>query len=150
MSKEKDTIDAPQMSAAKLRERMAEHEMKEAEKAIEKQRAMEEEEEKFREFFMTAKITDEERLRFRQTVARLAEQGQTEICAVSFPSDFCSDGGRRINNNLPDWEKTLTGRAAQAYQLWEKNAKPLGYKLEARVLNYPKGMVGDIGLFVKW
>jgi hypothetical protein len=69
---------------------------------------------------------------------------------LSFPSEFCADGGRAINNNESDWPTSLTGRAKQVFDLWEQNAKPLGFKLEARVLNYPKGIIGDIGLFVLW
>ena len=83
-------------------------------------------------------------------VLRLAEQGQSEICLISFPASYCSDGGRAINNSLPNWPDTLTGLAEKGYKLWEKNGKPLGYKLEARVLNYPKGLIGDIGLFMTW
>jgi hypothetical protein len=36
------------------------------------------------------------------------------------------------------------------YDRWRTNAKPLGYKLKAEVLNYPKGIIGEIGLFVEW
>ena len=44
----------------------------------------------------------------------------------------------------------MTGRARKLFEIWETNAKPLGYKLEARILNYPGGKIGDVGLFVKW
>ena len=95
-------------------------------------------------------FTEEDLGRIRETVYRLAERGETSFMIAKFPSDFCADGGRAINNHEPDWPKTLTGRAEQMYERWRTNAKPLGYKLKAEVLNYPKGIIGEIGLFVEW
>ena len=152
MSDQKEAFGTPpeRLSAEKLRMRMAEKELEEARKAVEKRSKLEAEQKEFRDYFMDSEVTDKDRERIRQKALRLADQGQTELCVLSFPASFCSDGGRAINNNLPDWQKTLTGRAEKMFALWETNAKPLGYKLEARVLNYPKGMIGDIGLFVLW
>ena len=150
MTENEDVLGPAPISAKDLRMRMAEKELEDAKKAMAKRKRMEQEQEEFRHYFMTSDVTDQERQRIRSKAQRLAENGQTEMCIGTFPSDFCTDGGRAINNNLPDWPSTLTGRAAKAYELWEKNAKPLGYKFEARVLNYPKGIIGDIGLYVKW
>lgn len=152
MADQNEQFGAPpqRMTAEQLRMRMAEKELEEARKAMEKRSKLEAEQDEFREFFMNSEVTEKDRERIRQKALRLADQGQTELCVLSFPASFCSDGGRAINNNLPDWQKSLTGRAEKMFRLWEQNAKPLGYKLEARVLNYPKGMIGDIGLFVLW
>ncbi len=141
---------APLISAEELRSTMAQKQAEEAEKKQQEKAKHDEELKELETFFMTSKITDEERQRFREKVYRLAEQGQSELMVFSFPSDFCSDGGRAINNNLPDWPESLTGRAKQAFELWEQNAKPMGYKLDARVLNYPGGIIGEIGLFISW
>ena len=152
MADQNEQFGAPpqRMTAEQLRMRMAEKELEEARKAMDKRSKLEAEQDEFREYFMNSEVTEKDRERIRQKALRLADQGQTELCVLSFPASFCSDGGRAINNNLPDWQKSLTGRAAKMFILWEQNAKPLGYKLEARVLNYPKGMIGDIGLFVLW
>jgi hypothetical protein len=150
MTDKKEAFGPTPISASDLRMRMAEREMEDSEKAMAKRKEMEAEQEEFRKYFMSSEVTDNDRQRIRQRALQLAEQGQTEICILSFPSDFCSDGGRAINNNLPDWTNTLTGRAEKLYALWEQNAKPMGYKLEARVLNYPNGIIGDIGLYVTW
>ena len=107
----------PTMSAKELRARMAEKELEQASKALASREQAEKEAAEFKDYFMRGEVTDEDRRRFREKAARLAEQGQTEICVVTFPSDFCSDGGRAINNFEPDWHKTLTGRAAKAYSL---------------------------------
>ncbi len=140
----------PLISTEELGSKTAQKQAEAAEKKQQEKAKHEEELKELETFFMTSKITDEERQRFRQKVYRLAEQGQSELMIFSFPSDFCSDKGRAINNKEPGWHETLTGRAKQAFDLWEQNAKPMGYKLEARVLNYPDGIVGDIGLFISW
>jgi len=99
---------------------------------------------------MRSVVSDADREKIRDSVLRMAEQGHSELCVVTFPATFCSDGGRAINNFEPDWPRTLTGRAEMLYQLWEANARDMGYRVEARVLNYPKGLIGDIGLYLLW
>ncbi len=126
---------------------MAEEEPK---RVKEKHARAEKEAAEFKDYFMSSEVTEDDRPRIEAKIKRLAGQGRTEMCVLTFPSDFCSDGGRSVNNFDPDWKGTLTGRAAKTYNLWEQVGKPLGFKLEARVLNYPKGIIGDIGLFVRW
>jgi hypothetical protein len=60
------------------------------------------------------------------------------------------DRGRAINSALPDWPTSLRGEAAEIYLRWERDLKPRGFHLIARVLDYPRGMPGDIGLFLAW
>jgi CBS domain-containing protein len=79
-----------------------------------------------------------------------AERGEREFQLLRFPSDLCSDAGRAINVALPDWPKSLRGEAAELYLRWESELKPRGFHLSARVLDYPHGMPGDIGLFLGW
>jgi CBS-domain-containing membrane protein len=79
-----------------------------------------------------------------------AEHGEKEIMLLSFPSDLCTDQGRAINAPLPDWPKTLRGEAAEIYLRWERELKPRGFHLTARVLDFPGGKPGDIGLFLLW
>jgi hypothetical protein len=150
MTDKKETLGAAPISAKELRARMAEKELEQANKSMAKREQLDKEQEEVKDYFMNSEVSDDDRRRLRERVARLADQGQTEMCVLTFSSDFCGDGGRAINNFQPDWPATLTGRAAKLFALWEQNAKPLGYKLEARVLNYPKGIIGDIGLFVSW
>ena len=79
-----------------------------------------------------------------------AERGDKEYLLLRFPSDLCVDGGRAINSALPDWPNSLRGEAAELYLRWERDLKPRGFHLVARVLDYPGGMPGDIGLFLGW
>ena len=79
-----------------------------------------------------------------------AEHGLRELMLLRFPSQLCSDGGRAINAMEPDWPGTLRGNAAELYLLWQRELKPNGFRLAARVLDFPDGMPGDIGLFLVW
>ena len=79
-----------------------------------------------------------------------AERGAKEFQLLRFPSSLCIDGGRAVNAPLPDWPRTLRGAAAETYLRWERELKPHGFQLTARVLDFPSGMPGDIGLFIRW
>jgi CBS domain-containing protein len=79
-----------------------------------------------------------------------AEQGLKEFMLLRFPSQLCSDGGRAINAPDPDWPATLRGEAAEVYVRWSHDLRPQGFHLAARVMDFPDGMPGDIGLFLVW
>lgn len=80
-----------------------------------------------------------------------AEHGESEISMLRFPSDLCSDGGRKIDVAEPGWEATLRGEAAEMYARWRDELRPRGFRLAARVVSYARGgVIGDIGLFLVW
>jgi CBS domain-containing protein len=79
-----------------------------------------------------------------------AERGEKEFQLLRFPSDLCIDRGRAINAALADWPQTLRGEAAELYLRWESELKPLGFHFSARVLEFPYGVPGDIGLYLGW
>ena len=79
-----------------------------------------------------------------------AERGEKEFLLLRFPSELCSDGGRAINAPEPDWPASLRGEAAEIYLRWEQDLKPGGFQLAARVIDFPGGMPGDVGLFLAW
>lgn len=79
-----------------------------------------------------------------------AEAGQKEALLLQFPSQLCIDGGRAINVAEPDWPASLRGEAAELYLRWERDLKPRGFTLSARVVDFPEGKPGDIGLFLGW
>lgn len=79
-----------------------------------------------------------------------AERGEKECLLLQFPSQLCSDGGRAINVTEHDWPATLRGDAAEVYLRWERDLKPRGFGLSARVLDFPDDVPGDIGLFLVW
>jgi CBS domain-containing protein len=79
-----------------------------------------------------------------------AQHGQKEFMLLRFPHDLCSDGGRAINLPEPEWPRTLRGEAAEVYLRWERELKQRGFKLGARILDFPGGFPGDVGLFLIW
>jgi len=85
-----------------------------------------------------------------QHAREAAAHGEKEFLLLRFPSQFCSDGGRAINAGEPDWPASLRGEAAEIYLRWERDLKPRGFHLSARVLEFPGGMPGDIGLYLTW
>ncbi|MCK6450912.1 MAG: hypothetical protein L6R19_08675 [Alphaproteobacteria bacterium] len=100
--------------------------------------------------FMEREIHPDVKHRVSDAVRRAAERGERQVLVIQFSSEWCSDKGRAINNNEPDWPKTLTGFAKRALEYFEKELRPLGYKAHAQILNYPGGMPGDVGLFLAW
>ena len=86
----------------------------------------------------------------------------------SFPSSFCTDGGRAIINagappinkptkeelaarhDEPEWLETLPTGVHQVYDYWMSPLKPGGFGFSARIIDYPGGMPGDVGLFFTW
>ena len=79
-----------------------------------------------------------------------AEAGEKECLLLRFPNELCTDGGRAIDVTEESWPATLRGEAAELYLRWERELKRRGFRLGARVLEYPGGMPGDIGLFLAW
>jgi CBS domain-containing protein len=95
-------------------------------------------------------VSDENWRSLWQQARRAAEHGQSEFMLLRFPNQLCNDHGRAINMMEPGWPATLRGEAAEIYLRWQRDLKPRGFHLAARVLEFPGGMPGDIGLFLLW
>ena len=139
-------------TVADLKRRMTE---REAAKAAEEARHMQEQEEKqnavMAEFHKPPERTPEQLLHMvMQLVNGAADRGQTEVQVYRFPNTMCTDRGRRINNSEADWPQTLEGRPKLGFEFWREHLQPLGFGLKAEVLEYPGGMPGDIGFFITW
>lgn len=128
----------------------AEAEMAKAREYLDHEKKRKDEQKELREVFMHRDIHPEVRNRVNAAIRRAAEQGRHELQIIAFPANYCNDGGRRINNNEPDWPDSLEGFARRAYDYYDRELRPLGYKLNAQVLDYPGGMLGEIGMFLKW
>ncbi len=81
---------------------------------------------------------------------RAAEHGERRYLALRVPCDVCTDGGRSINSAQPGWGGTLRGEAADLFRFWQETLQPLGFGLNAEVLDFPGGKPGDIGLTFTW
>jgi hypothetical protein len=110
----------------------------------------EQQQQELREAFVAREIHPEAIERINRAVRIAAEQGLHQLQVVTFPCTFTSDGGRRINIADPEWPSTLEGFAKKAYEFYDKELRPLGYKLSAEIISFPGGMPGDVGLYLKW
>ncbi len=103
-----------------------------------------------RDAFMERDIQPEVFDRINQAVTIAAARGQHQIQVITFPSSYCNDGGRMINIADPEWPSSLEGFAKRAFDFFDKELRPLGYKLHADIISFPGGMPGDVALFLKW
>jgi hypothetical protein len=133
-----------------LNEIISDAEMKKMEEERQRRQKREREQRELREAFMSRDVHPEVMDRLNKVIRVAAEQGHKEVRVITFPASYCNDGGRRINNMLPDWPDSLEGFAKKAYEFYQKELRPLGYKLHAQVIDFPGGMPGEIALLLKW
>jgi CBS domain-containing protein len=138
------------LMAANFRRLAADHEHQEVEHLQEDRRAAAQQRRRRVAELIDRHISDESWRSLMQQARRAAERGETEFMLLRLPSQLCSDGGRAVNVPEPDWPASLRGEAAEIYLRWERDLKPHGFGLTARVLDFPGGMPGDIGLFLIW
>jgi hypothetical protein len=100
--------------------------------------------------FMAREVHPEAIERINKAIRIAAEQGHHQLQVLTFPSSYCSDGGRRINIGDPEWPETLDGFAKKAYEFYLMELRPLGYKVSMEIVTWPKGMPGDVAMYLKW
>lgn len=125
-------------------------EARKAAETIANLRKAEDEQRALHEAFLERDVAPDAADRLSNAVRRAAEQGLSEILVFKFPASWTTDRGRRINNNEEDWPDSLEGFAKRAYAYYEKELKPLGYKVRGQVLTYPDGVPGEIGFYLSW
>lgn len=103
-----------------------------------------------KEAFMSKQLHPDVMDRVNSAVRLAAEQGRTEVDVITFPCTFCNDRGRRINNRDADWPDSLEGFAKTAYDYYNKELRPLGYKLHAEIVSFPDGIPGDAKMTLTW
>ena len=143
------------MSAADLRTYMTEMQMAQAMKSVDGMdragRAREDLIKRMSEpLDLTPKQLKEILQPLQSKLRAAAARGQTELMVMRFPVVLCTDKGRAINNSEPTWPETLTGRPRQAYELWRNQLKDAGFRLSAMIIEWPGGLPGDVGFFLKW
>jgi CBS domain-containing protein len=145
-----DSLTSEPLSAAKFRDLVADFEKQKTEHRNDDARAATDRRRQEVKTLIDQHITDRDWNATLHRACRAAEHGEKEVMLLRFPSELCNDGGRAINAPLPDWPKTLRGEAAEMYLRWESELKMQGFHLTARVLDFPAGKPGDIGLFLSW
>ena len=145
--------------ARRLREKEAEEQLK---------RKHQEELDQFKKRLESFQLTEAHVEAVIDRIKRAFDRGETELMLTSFPSSFCTDGGRAINNadappinkpgkeeqsqgaREPEWLATLPSGARPIYEYWKTQLQPGGFRFTARIINYPGGVPGEVGLFFSW
>lgn len=99
---------------------------------------------------LQARLAEPSWQRMLRNARAAAMKGEEEQLLLRFPSELCTDHGRAINAPDPAWPATLRGLAAEVFLRWKKELQPQGFGLAARVVEFPDGVPGDIGLFLEW
>ena len=133
-----------------LRGIISDAEMAEMEKQRQLKQKAKQQEAELREAFMSRDLHPEAIERINNAVSNAAKNGFLQLQVVTFPASYCNDGGRRINNLDPDWPTSLEGFAKRAFEFYEKELRPLGYKLHADIISFPGGMPGEVAFILKW
>jgi hypothetical protein len=133
-----------------LRGIISDAEMAEMEKQRQLKQKAKQQEAELREAFMSRDLHPEAIDRINNAVSNAAKNGFLQLQVVTFPASYCNDGGRRINNLDPDWPTSLEGFAKRAFEFYEKELRPLGYKLHADIISFPGGMPGEVAFILKW
>lgn len=100
--------------------------------------------------FLMHHIGPEELKEVRRRVESAAARGEFEALVYTFPSSLCTDEGRAINSADPDWPATLRGKAKELFEVWERHARSMGFRLKAEIVTFPGGIPGDVGFFLNW
>lgn len=99
---------------------------------------------------LQARLTETSWQHMLRNARAAAQKGEEEQLLLRFPAELCTDHGRAVNAPDPAWPATLRGLAAEIFLRWKKELQPQGFGLAARVVDFPDGMPGDIGLFLEW
>jgi CBS domain-containing protein len=99
---------------------------------------------------LAANLTDAAWARMLHEARLAASKGETQYMLLKFPCELCTDHGRAVNVPDPSWPATLRGIAAQVFVRWKNELRPRSFRLGARVIDFPGGLPGDIGLFLVW
>jgi CBS domain-containing protein len=142
--------DDTELTVADFRDFVTDHDHKQAEEQQEHRHALAEQRRHHVAELIDQHVSDASWRALIHRAREAAEHGDREFMLLRFPSPLCSDGGRAINALRPEWPETLRGEAAELFLRWERDLKPHGFRLVARVLDFPDGMPGDIGLYLSW
>ncbi len=96
-------------------------------------------------------LSEDEKVKLASTVIqRAVRNGLSEVQVYRFPNSICTDNGRAINQQEPNWERTLRGIPLEIFQLWSDYLKPRGYRIKYQIVDFPGGMPGDISIVLAW
>ncbi|MCF8531760.1 MAG: hypothetical protein K9G48_02045 [Reyranella sp.] len=140
------------LSAKELLAKIAQSEGAKASAAMKAQAAAEAEKHAMMErLSKPSGLTDDEILEKAAIIfSRAIENGMTSVQVLRFPHTLCSDNARAINQAEAGWEKSLTGIPKELYEFWKRQLQPRGYHIRYEIIDYPGGMLGDVGVTISW
>src|SRR3546814_17500992 len=94
-----------------LRKISKDAEAMEAQDQLQRLKQQEEESKKIRDAFLDREVHSEAKDRIYKAVRRAAAEVRHELKVFTYPASFCSEHGRRIHNNHPDWPHPPEGYA---------------------------------------
>lgn len=141
---------ADDLSAAAFRALELEHEHEEDEKRKHAKELADEKHHRLASEMLASHLSDETWQKLLRNARAAAKKGEQESLLLRFPAELCTDHGRAVNAPDPEWPSTLRGMAADIYLRWKAELRPHGFVLQARVVDFPDGIPGDIGLFLSW
>jgi hypothetical protein len=96
-------------------------------------------------------LSDEEALRsVKVIIERAVNNGLTQVQVYRFSNSLFTDRAPAINQQEADFASTLKGLPRKIYDFWARQLKPLGYKLQFQIVDFPNGVPGDVGITLKW
>ncbi|MFL5335874.1 MAG: hypothetical protein ACJ8H8_22515 [Geminicoccaceae bacterium] len=138
------------LSVSELKRIAEDKENVKLQEVLTRRRKEEEEEKQARQDFMERELKSDGLERFNGWVRRAAEQGASEVEIMRFPSQYCTDHGRAVNNFEDGWPETVTGLARRVYDTYVQHLQGQGYTIRAQILNYPDGGLGEVGIYIGW
>lgn len=142
--------EADEFSAAGFRDAVHHHEEEETVHRAEAHRLALDKRHHEVEEMLAADLTEAAWQHMLHEAKMAASKGEKEHLLVKFPTELCTDHGRAVNVPDPSWPTTLRGLPAQVFLRWKNELRERGFKLGARVIDFPDGMPGHIGLFLVW
>jgi len=122
----------------------------------------------FRQRLENFQLTDDIIKSGMDRIRRAFERGETELMISAFPCAFCTDQGRAVLNEgappinkpskeelaaraeEPEWLATMPAGVRKVFDFWKSDLKNGGFKFVAKIINFPDGKPGDVGLFISW
>ena len=145
-----DRSERETLTAENLRQSINKKKTRRAEEAATRRNAADVQMEEMFKEFLNESISQAELDEIRSRIIRATEREEYEVEIMRFPAKLCLDNGRAINNIKSDWPQTLPGKAKDFFEFFTERGKTQGFKLTAKIIDFPNGMPGNVGLSVSW
>jgi hypothetical protein len=129
---------------------LADRKRKDTEEHHKHEKEAKERREKLHQAFLGKEVPPDAMGRIARLVRKAVQAGDKEVLVLRFPSDWLPDQGRSITSHDKAWPRHLEGYAKDAYEYYERELAPRGFQLACSIVDWPGGMPGDAGFFLRW